>query len=206
MSLTVCKLDLANRCNRDESEVRRYEKEYTPLLPEDVEREPPPRRPTRDTYLQSRLSRFYAEVAQYQPGVDRAMYEGKLLNMGGGLLPPLPEPCVPLRGSLITCTQRGSVLEVRAGVGTICASCGWVHAGSRTQAWQCQQRRTCATTARTLALSWAVVAWVRMRRAAQTHSRCTARRRAGAITRSCPANRRIRTARRWDTNAVWRHC
>jgi hypothetical protein len=79
------------------SRARRYEKEYTPLLPEDVEREPPPRRPARDAYLQSRLSRFYAEVAQYQPGVDRAQYEGKLLNMGGGLLPPLAEPCAPAR-------------------------------------------------------------------------------------------------------------
>jgi hypothetical protein len=71
----------------------RYEKEYAPLLPEDVEREPPPRRPTKDPYLSSRLQRFYAEVAQYQPGVDRALYEGKLLNMGGGLLPMPDQPC-----------------------------------------------------------------------------------------------------------------
>jgi hypothetical protein len=70
----------------------RYEKEYTPLLPEDVEQEPPPRRPTKDSYLQSRLSRFYAEIAQYQPGQDRAMYEGRLLSMGDGLLPPPSEP------------------------------------------------------------------------------------------------------------------
>ena len=78
----------------------RYEKEYTPLLPEDVENEPPPRRPTKDAYLDSRLARFYAELAQYQPGQDRAMYESKLQTMGDGLLPPPVAKCADLFCSL----------------------------------------------------------------------------------------------------------
>ena len=90
---------ICNACAQCEIEIFccRYEKEYTPLLPEDIEKEPPPRRPQRDGYLQSRLSRFYAEVAQYQPGVDRAAYEAKLHALGGGLLPPPPEQCAATR-------------------------------------------------------------------------------------------------------------
>ena len=72
---------------------RRYEKEYTPLAPADLEREPPPRPPVRDAYLQSRLDRFFAEVAQFQPGQTRAMYEDRLLRLGDGILPPGPDAC-----------------------------------------------------------------------------------------------------------------
>ena len=73
----------------------RYEKEYTPLIPEDVENEPPIERPVKDAYLESRVARFYAEIAQYQPGVDRAAYELKLLQLGDGLLPAPMEKCAP---------------------------------------------------------------------------------------------------------------
>jgi hypothetical protein len=71
----------------------RYEKEYTPLLPEEIDSEGAPRRPIKDSYMQSRLDRFYAEVAQYQPGQSRAMYEEKLASMGDGLLPPTIDRC-----------------------------------------------------------------------------------------------------------------
>lgn len=46
--------------------------------------------------MESRLTRFYAELAQYQPGQDRAAYEAKLRGLGGGLLPSQPQqPCAP---------------------------------------------------------------------------------------------------------------
>ena len=87
----------------------RYEPEYTPLLQLDIEREPPPERPDKDAYLQSRLSRFYAEVAQYRPGQDRAEYEAKLHALGGGLL-PAPDQCAPWWWfALCVCRQHGLV-------------------------------------------------------------------------------------------------
>lgn len=55
----------------------KYEAPYTPLDPRDIDSEPPPRLPVRDAYLQSRLDRFYAEVAEYHPGEGRAQYESK---------------------------------------------------------------------------------------------------------------------------------
>ena len=76
-------------------------------MPEDVEREPPPRRPLADPYLSSRLQRFYAEVAQYQPGVDRALYENKLHALGGGLLPTPADGCAPAAVCIPAACRRG---------------------------------------------------------------------------------------------------
>lgn len=57
--------------------VRRYEEAYTPLAPEDIDREPPPRVPDKTPYLTSRLQSFQAEIAQYRPGVSRHDFEKK---------------------------------------------------------------------------------------------------------------------------------
>jgi hypothetical protein len=84
--------------NRGQIEYR-YEKDYTPLRKDDIDSEPPPPLPTRDAYLQGRLQRFYAELAQYTPGVSRAAYEERLATLGDGLLPPAPDPYVPLMSS-----------------------------------------------------------------------------------------------------------
>ena len=73
----------------------RYEKEYAPLLQDDIDSEPPPRRPVRDGYMQSRLERFYAELAQFQPGQSRAAYEERLATLGDDLLPPNVHRCAP---------------------------------------------------------------------------------------------------------------
>lgn len=75
----------------------RYEKEYAPLLQDDIDSEPPPRRPVRDSYMQSRLERFYAELAQFQPGQTRGAYEERLATLGDGLLPPNVHRCAPQR-------------------------------------------------------------------------------------------------------------
>lgn len=97
---------------------RRYEKEYTPLRPEDIEREPPPRRPVADTYLTSRLQRFYAELAQYQPGVNRAEYESKLHALGGGLLPSPADGCAHSRAGL--CVYKSTRMLCRAEQVCVC--------------------------------------------------------------------------------------
>lgn len=76
-------------------DVCRYEKEYTPLRREDIDDEPPPPLPPQSAYLQGRLQRFYAELAQYTPGVSRAAYEERLVTLGDGLLPPAPDPYGP---------------------------------------------------------------------------------------------------------------
>lgn len=73
----------------------RYEREYTPLRKDDIDSEPPPPLPPQDAYLQGRLQRFYAELAQYKPGVSRAAYEERLVTLGDGLLPPEPDPYAP---------------------------------------------------------------------------------------------------------------
>lgn len=93
----------------------RYEKEYTPLRKGDIDDEPPPPLPPQDAYLQGRLQRFYAELAQYAPDVPRAAYEERLATLGDGLLPPAPDPYAPsfrriLRGAhmlyYVICCRR----------------------------------------------------------------------------------------------------
>lgn len=91
----------------------RYEKEYTPLRKEDIDSEPPPPLPPQDAYLQGRLQRFYAELAQYAPGVSRAAYEERLITLGDGLLPPAPDPCAPLMHYPHACTHLSFVTQGR---------------------------------------------------------------------------------------------
>ena len=74
----------------------RYEPPYTPLTAEDIDREPPPPLPEKDSYMKSRLDRFYAEIAEYRPGMVRATYE-ETRKQGADTVDPreaLAERCV----------------------------------------------------------------------------------------------------------------